>query len=136
VVTRLRETRVELEVPFHDVDAMGVVWHGHYLKYLEAARTALLRSCGLDAGDLIGGRYGLFVIESRCRHSYPLFYRDRVAVTAWVRDVAHRIFIAYEVANLTHQRRAARAHTVLATTDLQRNLLLETPDEIQRRLLG
>jgi hypothetical protein len=40
------------------------------------------------------------------------------------------------VANLTHRRRAARAHTVLATTDLQRNLLLETPDEIQRRLLG
>lgn len=133
---RLRETRVELEVPFHDVDVMGVVWHGHYFKYLEAARTALLRSCGLDAGELIGGRYGFFVIEARCRYAYPLFYRDRMVVTAWLRDVAHRVFVAYEVTNVTHGRRAARAHTVLATTDLQRNLLLETPDEIQRLLLG
>jgi len=22
-----------VEVPFHDVDAMNVCWHGHYLKY-------------------------------------------------------------------------------------------------------
>ena len=24
-----------VEVPFHDVDAMNVCWHGHYLKYFE-----------------------------------------------------------------------------------------------------
>jgi acyl-CoA thioester hydrolase len=131
---RLRETSVELEVPFHDVDAMGVVWHGHYFKYLEHARSALLRSCDLDAGDLIGPRYRFFVIESRCRHGYPLFYRDRMSVTAWIRDLRHRIFIAYEIRNLTRRRRSARAHTILATTDLDANLLLETPDEIQRRL--
>ena len=131
---RLRETCVELEVPFHDVDAMGVVWHGHYYKYLEHARSALLRSCDLDVGDLIGPRYRFFVVESRCRHAYPLFYRDRMSVTAWVRDLRHRIFIAYEIRNLTRGRRSARAHTILATTDRDENLLLETPDEIQRRL--
>lgn len=133
---RLRETSVEFEVPFHDVDVMGVVWHGHYYKYLEAARTQLLRSCGLDAGDMIGPRYGFFVIESKCRHTYPLHYGDRARVTAWVKDFSHRIFIAYEVGNLSRKRRAARAHTVLATLDLERNLLLETPHEIQRRLLA
>ena len=26
---------VIIEVPFHDVDTMDVVWHGHYLKYFE-----------------------------------------------------------------------------------------------------
>lgn len=24
---------VIIEIPFHDVDTMNVVWHGHYLKY-------------------------------------------------------------------------------------------------------
>ena len=131
---RLRETSVELEVPFHDVDLMGVVWHGHYYKYLEAARTRLLVSCGLDAGDLIGPRYLFLVIESTCRHGYPLRYRDQMRVTAWVRDYQHRVFIAYEIQNLTRSRRSARAHTILATTDLDDTLLLETPDEIRRRL--
>ena len=134
--TRLRETSIDIEVPFRHVDAMGVVWHGNYYAYMEEARTRLLRSCGLDAGDLIGPRYFFFVIESRCRHGYPLFYRDRARVTAWVRDLSHRIHIAYEIINLSHERRAARGHTILATTDLERNLLLETPDEIQRRLLA
>jgi len=131
---RLCKTAVELEVPFRHVDLMGVVWHGHYLEYLEEARTALLRARSLDDGDLIGGRYAFFVIESRCRYTYPLFYRDRMLVTAWIQDVRHRVFIGYEITNLTRKRRSARAHTILATTDLERNLLLETPDAIQRRL--
>jgi acyl-CoA thioesterase FadM len=59
-----------------------------------------------------------------------------VRVTAWLRDVKRRIHIAYELTNLTRERRAARGHSMLATTDSERNLLLETPDEIQRRLLG
>lgn len=133
---RLRETSAELEVPFRHVDPMGVVWHGHYYAYMEAARTALLRSCGLDAGDLIGPRFAFFVIESKCRYIYPLRYADRVRVTAWFRDIKHRLHIAYEVENLTHHCRAARGHTILATTDLDHKLLLETPDEIQQRVLA
>ena len=131
---RLFETAVEIEVPFRHVDLMGVVWHGHYFEYLEEARTALLRARSLDEGDLIGERYAFLVIESRCRYSYPLFYRDRMRVSAWIQDVRHRVFIGYEITNLTRKRRSARAHTILATTDLERKLLLETPDAIQRRL--
>jgi acyl-CoA thioester hydrolase len=133
---RLKETSVELEVPFRHIDMMGVVWHGHYYAYMEEARTALLRACDLDAGDLIGARFVFFVIESKCRYAHPLYYGDRVRVTAWLKDIEHRIQIAYEIHNLTHGKRAARGHTTLATTDLSKNLLLETPDEIRRRLLA
>ena len=35
---------IELGPAFHDLDPMGVVWHGHYLKYLELARCALLQT--------------------------------------------------------------------------------------------
>jgi acyl-CoA thioester hydrolase len=131
---RLLETSVELEVPFHDVDMLGVVWHGHYYKYLEAARTQLLVACGLDAGDLMGPRYRFVVIESRCRYSFPLRYRERMRVTAWVRDVAHQIKIAYEIYNLEAECRSARAYTTLATLDRDNKLLLETPGEIRTRL--
>jgi len=131
---RLHETSVELEVPFHDVDALRVVWHGHYYKYLEIARTQLLRCCKLDADDLIGLGLGLIMIESTCRYAFPLFYADRVRVSAWFRDIAHRLYIAYEVMNLTKNRRAARAHTIFATTDRAGRLLLRTPAEILARL--
>ena len=41
------QVEVELEVPFHDVDMLQLVWHGHYYKYFELARTQLLRQRGL-----------------------------------------------------------------------------------------
>ena len=133
---RLHETRIESEVAFHDVDSMRIVWHGHYYKYFELARTKLLRERGLDAGELIGKKYRFYVIESRCRHSFPLHYGERARICAWVRDKRHRVMIQFEVTNLDHDRRAARGFTALATVDADHNLLLETPDEIQRKLLA
>ena len=44
-----------------------------------------------------------------------------------LKDVKRRIHIAYEITNLTKRRRSARGHTIIATTDRDRSLLLETP---------
>jgi acyl-CoA thioester hydrolase len=133
---RLREVAVEHEVPFHDVDALRVVWHGHYFKYFELARTRLLRSVGLDGAELASGRYQFVVIDSRCRHGGPLRYGDRMRVSAWFGDLHRRIHIAYEIWNLTLDRRAARGHTMLATLDREGGLLLETPPEVLRKIRG
>jgi acyl-CoA thioester hydrolase len=131
---RLHETRVELDVPFHHVDSLGIVWHGHYPKYFEAAGMALLRKLALDGGDLIGERYRLVVIETACRHAFPLRYADRVAVTAWISEYARRLVIRYDVRNLSHERRAAHGHTSIATLDADGRLRLETPPEIVARI--
>ncbi len=133
---RLHETRIELDVPFHHVDALGIVWHGHYPKYFEAAGMALLHELALDGADLIGERYRLVVIESACRHGFPLRYRDRVGVTAWISDYTRRLVIRYDVRNLTHGRRAAHGHTTIATLDADGRLRLETPPEIIARIRG
>jgi acyl-CoA thioester hydrolase len=127
---------VEFVVPFHDVDSLRIVWHGHYLKYMELARTELFRRLGLDDDGLRVGRFGFLIIESGCRHISPLRYGDRVRVTAWIRDVKHRIQIAYELTNLTLERRSARAYTTLVTVDPAGGLLLRTPESIVARLRG
>jgi len=131
---RLHEISVDLEVPFHDVDPMGIVWHGHYYRYFDAARTQLLRSCGLDAGKLIGGKYVFMVAESRCRHLFPLRYGERFRVAAWFRDVEHRLKISFEVINLDHDRRSARGHTTIVCVDDDGQLLWKTPSAILERI--
>lgn len=131
---RLRETSIEHEVPFHDVDVTRRVWHGHYYKYLELARQALFRGCGLEDESLVPRRYGLYVIETRCRYVFPLRYAERMRVTAWFRDVERRLCVGYEITNLSAGRRAARAHTILAVVDREGRLLLETPREIRSRI--
>jgi acyl-CoA thioester hydrolase len=125
---------IDLDVAFHDVDALRVVWHGHYYKYFELARTALFRSRKLDVPDLIALDYSFVVIESKCRHSFPLRYGDRFRVSAYFKDVEYRLHIAFEVENLTAERRAAKGHTLLATLDGQGKLLFGTPAAILQRL--
>ncbi len=49
----MREVTVEHTVPFHDVDPLFVVWHGHYFKYFEYGREALMRAHGLDVPRVV-----------------------------------------------------------------------------------
>lgn len=37
---------VEIGVQFFDVDLIEIVWYGHYAKYFEAARCALIDNIG------------------------------------------------------------------------------------------
>ena len=39
---------IDVTVAFHDIDIIGVMWHGHYLKYLETARWALMDRLDLN----------------------------------------------------------------------------------------
>jgi acyl-CoA thioester hydrolase len=125
---------IELEVPFHDVDSLQVVWHGNYLKYLELARTALMRSRGLDVEQIVAAGFRQVVIEARCRYAFPLRYGERFRVDAWFKDVENRLNIGYEIFNLTQGRRTLHGHTILATTDIEGRLLLETPHVLLDRL--
>jgi acyl-CoA thioester hydrolase len=131
---RLHEVCVEAEVPFHDVDAQRIVWHGHYVKYFELARTALLRSRDLDVGSFIGTDFGFLVIDMRCRYAFPLRYGERMRVSAWFQDLRRRLVIGYEITNLSRNRRSARGQTTLGVVDPEGRLLLEVPKEILGRI--
>jgi acyl-CoA thioester hydrolase len=128
------EVEVELEVPFHDVDMLKLVWHGHYYKYFEIARTELLRRRRLSAEQLVETGYLLVVIESKCRYPSPLRFGQRFRVGAAFADIDYRLKIDYQIWNLAEDRRAAYGHTVLATLNSEGKLLLRTPDALLDRV--
>ena len=130
-----RRVSVRMRVPFHDVDALQIVWHGHYYKYFEIARTELMATCGLsiEAWDV---PYKWVVIETKCRYVSALGIGHRIRVDAWFRDIDHRVNVAYELFNETTSKRAARGHTILATLNMSDELQLQTPPVILERLRG
>ena len=125
---------VELEIPFPDVDVLGVAWHGHYARYLDLARTSLLRARRLDAADLRALGFRFMISESFLHHSSPLGYADRARVSAWLVEVENRIRIAYQVRNLARGTLAAEGWTTMVTTTAEGELCLETPPPILERL--
>lgn len=135
-MSRLHEVSVDFEVPFHDVDALRIVWHGHYFKYLELGRTALLRACGLDSLEIGGARRHLLLVDARCRYTFPLRYGDRGRVSAWFSALTPRLVVSYRVRNLTHDRSSARARSELVLVDADGRMLPETPDDVLEILRG
>jgi acyl-CoA thioester hydrolase len=128
------QVEVELEVPFHDVDMLQLVWHGHYFKYFEIARTQLLRAHNLSGEQLVETGYLLVVTESKCRYPSALRFGQRFRVGAAFADVDYRLKIDYQIYNISEGRRSAYGHTVLATIDSEGKLLLRTPDALLDRI--
>lgn len=117
-------------VPFHDVDAARIVWHGNFYKYFEYARTDLMRKHGLDVEDIIAMGYGMVVTETRCRHVSPARYGDELLVKANFIEANHRLGIGYSVYNETRECAAARGRTDLVAVDHDLAFLPQIPAEI------
>ena len=49
-------------VYFEDTDVSGVVYHANYLKYMERARSDMLRAAGIDQRDAIESGEGVYVV--------------------------------------------------------------------------
>ncbi len=112
---------VEYRVPFYDTDAMGVVHHANYVRYLELARVRFLQE-----HDQPYGRYveqGIHVVVTRVEIQLRRATRfdELLSVTGWLERVRHASFgFGYQIR--CGQELAAVATTQHAVVDLQGNL--------------
>lgn len=56
----------------HHTDYAGVVWHGTYLTWMEAARVECLRSIGIEFADLVALGCDLPVVELALKYHRPI----------------------------------------------------------------
>jgi acyl-CoA thioester hydrolase len=96
-MTSSLQVAVTLEIPFHDVDSMGIVWHGHYLKYFEIARTALMRKAGMDLAEMQASGCIWPVVTCEVKYLRPLRYGQTVRVEARLEDYDCRLKISYAI---------------------------------------
>jgi acyl-CoA thioester hydrolase len=127
---------VELQIPFCDVDPLEVAWFGHYPRYVDQARTALLRSRRLDNDDCRALGVFFMVSETFLHHASALRYGDRVRVSAWFLAVENRLEIAVQLRNLGTGAIAAEGWLKLVTVRVGGGLCLETPPEVLARVRG
>ena len=87
----------KLTVQFFECDPMAVCWHGHYVKYFEIARCALLKKINYDYPDMRDSGYAWPVIDLHIRYNRALQYGQEVIVEAGITDYENYLQIKYEV---------------------------------------
>lgn len=87
----------ERDVPFYDVDSMQVVWHGHYVKYLERARCDLLDHIGYGYQAMRESGYAWPVVKLSLRYVRPAVFGQLLQIVARMTEWEYRLIIDYEI---------------------------------------
>jgi len=103
-------------VPFHDLDATGVVWHGRYFKYLENARCALLEQVGYSYDAMLESGFLWPVVDSQIRYVQPFTLNQQVKAIACLREWEFNLTVDYRLENDEGQV-CTRARTVQVPVD-------------------
>ena len=109
---------VEVVVPFFDVDSMDVVWHGHYVKYLEIARCALLDRIGHNYTQMKAAGHVWPVIDVQLRYARAARFGQRITVRASLVEWENRLKIHYLITDAASGERLTRASTVQVAVSL------------------
>jgi len=82
------EHRFALTVYFEDTDTAGVVYYANYLKFMERARSDMIRAVGIDQGAMLrGDGSAYFVTHVDIRYRRPARLGDELQLVSSVEQV-------------------------------------------------
>nr|WP_298718382.1 thioesterase family protein [uncultured Steroidobacter sp.] len=126
---------IDVTVAFHDIDIIGVMWHGHYLKYLETARWALMERLDFGYQTMVESGYAWPIVEMHVKYLHAARMGDRLNVRASLIEWENRITMNYLVTRSADQERLARARSVQVAVDARTHALqFVTPEPLLARV--
>lgn len=123
-----------LNIRFSDTDAMGVVWHGNYLRFFEDGREAFGEQFGLEYLDMYHDGYFTPIVKSEINHKSPIYYGDKVKIViTHIPQRSAKLVFEYKIVNIDTNAICATGKTVqVFLTVKERNLELNTPEFYQK----
>ncbi len=119
----------ELCVPFYDVDAMQIVWHGNYVKYFEEGGYALLDKMGYDYTKMNQSGFSFPVIDLRIKYAKPLIFKQKIIIQATLKDIDFGLLIGYKIFDKTTRQRLSKGYTRQVPVSLEtREMFYGSPE--------
>jgi acyl-CoA thioester hydrolase len=126
---------IDIEIPFHDVDMMEVVWHGHYVKYFEIARCALLDTIDYNYRQMRDSGYAWPVIDLRIRYAKPAAFGQIITVHAEIVEWENLLKINYQITDKLTGTRLTKGHSIQVAIDSQtKAMCFESPRVLLEKL--
>jgi acyl-CoA thioester hydrolase len=129
-------TETEILVPFHDVDSMEVVWHGHYAKYLEVARCEFLESFNYGYRAMKASGYAWPIIDMRTKYVKPIIFGQKIKVSCSLREWEYRLKVEYLITDAITGEKLTKGYTCQAAIEISTGLMcFESPPILQELLI-
>lgn len=116
--------RTEVLVRFNEADPLGIVWHGHYIRYFEDGREAFGATHGLSYLDVYKQGFVTPIVSVQCDFKRSVRYGDKVIVeTNYIPSEAAKMEFKYRLFNAATGELAATGSSVQVFLDKEASVL-------------
>ena len=116
--------RTGIAVRFNEADPLGIVWHGHYIRYFEDGREAFGAKYGIRYLDFFKQGYVVPIVSVQCDYKRSLKYGQTVIVeTNFIPCAAAKIKFSYRLFNAETNELVATGSSVQVFLDKTNSLL-------------
>lgn len=120
--------RTEVPVRFSEVDALGIVWHGHYLKFFEDGREAFGKQYELGYLDIHQQQFVVPLINLNIDFKRTVKYGDTIIIeTTYVDSPAAKIIFNYKLYRSSDNALVATGESTQVFMDLKQELYITLP---------
>lgn len=121
----------------HHTDYAGVVWHGTYLTWMEAARVEYLNTIGINFADLVSLGCDLPVVDLSIRYHRALRLGEEAILKARMDEITGvRLNWDYKIQSPDEQQLYLTAKVTLVAIDREKGKILrQLPPSVKNILL-
>src|SRR5688500_3013557 len=103
----------EVLIRFSEADPLGIVWHGHFIRYFEDGREAFGAAYGLRYLDLYRQNIVIPIIHIDCNYRRILRYGHTIRLeTTYVDCAAAKLLFDYTITDISTGERVATGNSV------------------------
>ncbi len=125
----------EIRVEFYDVDAMQVVWHGNYMRFIEIGRNALLEKIGFGYIDMETSGFSWPIVDMHIRYMQPARLGQRLLITASLVEWENRVRMEFLITDATSGLKMTKADRVQVAVNMANGeLQFEIPEAFQSKV--
>lgn len=128
----MSEFFIRIRVYLEDTDAGGIVYYVNYLKFMERARTELLRSLGSEFSELYSKRLQFVVHSLEAQYRKPAQADDELIITAYVEKIA-RTYILFAQQVRRGEELMCEAKIKVACVDADKLKPAPIPEQLQQQ---
>jgi acyl-CoA thioester hydrolase len=130
--TSLKQTtlfhRTQVPVRFSEVDALGIVWHGHYIKFFEDGREAFGSQYGLSYLDVYKYKFATPLVSINVDFKKTVKYGDSVIIeTTFINSPAAKIIFNYRIFRVSDNELVATGSSIQVFINMEHELLITVP---------
>ena len=124
-----------IKAPFFDIDPMGVVWHGNYIKYMEIARCDMFSKLNYTYMDMKDDNYMYPIAKMETKFIEPVQFDQEITAVTVLEEIEPAIKIKYLFKDKKTNKKLFKATTLQIAVDIKtRTSLYEAPEKLKKIL--